>query len=411
MAKTTIPRGVQTVTRTNADKTKSIRYRVRINRDGIKSNKYFDDLKEAVNYLAYSKTDEGKLAIPKFTEEQLKRQEELGRLLSEPVFSFYVDEYYKRYIQTKEQLTFNQKRNVKNTLSFLTTIKNTEIELQPQTDLGGIFALGGFHSNQKKKLGAFHLRDITSIVINEYIRSRLKTVKKISVHRELTHISRVFQKLKYIDKNLITVQNPILEYDKDLLINRDHKRQYILSDEEEQELIGKLQKYKNPQMFHICLISLWTGMRRSEVVTLQRHQVNVNDGYIQLWHTKSNQPRKVHLTDQARELFTEILAIRSQEKLFDYTILGFDGSFTKWKDENGFKHMRFHDLRRTFISKFVMRAGAENSTLIAELLGFSSSRKFDENFVKPLAPKPDELKKSVGHSGEIHKRYIVIRKN
>ena len=56
---TTLPRGIQLVQWKNQDKTKSVKYRVRIIRKDFKTDKLFNDLTEAKEYLFNSKTKDG----------------------------------------------------------------------------------------------------------------------------------------------------------------------------------------------------------------------------------------------------------------------------------------------------------------------------------------------------------------
>ncbi len=156
---------------------------------------------------------------------------------------------------------------------------------------------------------------------------------------------------------------------------------------------------------------LLTAMRRSEVVLLKWSQIK--EDYIELDQTKTT-PRNVYLTKEAKELIASIPRHPNRDRLFKYTVLGFDGSYTKWLKDHGFSDITSHKLRKEAISHFVERIGAENSLLIAEILGISSVRKLEEN-IKQMPSKvlnQSDLLKNVGHSNaDITKRhYFSLKK-
>lgn len=70
----TVPRGIQPVKHTNKDGSTTLKYRVRIVRKKIKEDKRFDDLEEAKEFLANSKSVKGieKIKFWSKTEEELK---------------------------------------------------------------------------------------------------------------------------------------------------------------------------------------------------------------------------------------------------------------------------------------------------------------------------------------------------
>jgi integrase len=89
------------------------------------------------------------------------------------------------------------------------------------------------------------------------------------------------------------------------------------------------------------------------------------------------------------------------DKVFSYGIAGFEGSFAKFKNELGLKHLRFHDLRRESISRFVENFGGSSSLLVTEILGFQGRSTTLKN--------EDDLREHVGHSSkQMTKRYSVL---
>ena len=89
----TLPRGIRLVQWKNKDGSKSLRYRIRQERkdnNGILqvTDKSFDTLQEAEEYLKLSKTVRGRELIYSKTEEEIKRKEEIKAFLAEPRYMF-----------------------------------------------------------------------------------------------------------------------------------------------------------------------------------------------------------------------------------------------------------------------------------------------------------------------------------
>jgi integrase len=398
---TKIPRGIQVVKYKNKDKSIQIKYRVRISRQDFKADKLFDDLSEATEFLALSKSTKGKEKIFSITDKEAQEIAIIQDIIRNPPISHYIKKYIEDYVEKREQDTYLKQRNVRNIKSFYRTIDKTMI---PHLDakapkLPGMLAdiTEQFKSYNLRQFGSLKPQEISSITINDYIKARLSEKrKKSTIARELTFINRLFQKLRHLQPE-IHFTNPISDYDRDLLRYRTEKRDFRFSDEQMSELLEALDKNKNKEIKQIVLLSLYTAMRRSEVITLTWTQVK--DGYIQLTHTKSGKPRKVYLTKEAKELLASIEKRNGDDRVFKFSITGFEGSFSKFKARLSFK-FRFHDFRREGISRLVEKAGMENSVLLAEILGFANVRKLEEGYGDETASISSQrgLLKSVGHS-------------
>lgn len=413
---TTLPRGIQLVTWKNADKTKQVRYRVRIQRKDVKEDRLFDSLDEAKEFLALSKSVHGKEKIFTITDQQRREQELISDYLTSPPISHYFDLYLGSYFAKNPNDTELERRRKTNAKCFFNIIKNTEIE-KHDSSYKGIVAM--IMPKDRMKLGDFKIIDITPFEINSYIKERLKSgVKPISISRELTYLSVLFRKLPNLEPGIKINGNPALEYDKDLLkmtdgqhVNLHKKREFRLSTEDEEKLIKALNQYSNPELRQIVLLSLLTSMRRSEIITLRWDQVHAD--FIQLYVTKSKKPRKVFLTNQAKELLASIP--RKDERLFHFTISGFEGSFYKFLEKSKLTHLRFHDFRRESISRFIEHFGKGSSVLVTEILGFQSIAKFEELYTKDRVEEvkdEESLKQHVGHSSKQKtKLYTVLKSN
>jgi integrase len=444
-----LPRGVTQVLWKNKTKTKEkqVKFRVRVNKkvNGIpfKIDQLCDTLEEAKDLLATCQSNIGRQTLNKIELEQNEKAKKIADILTSPPISFYIKKYIAENIpEIQDDL---KKRNRASKLSFFKTIGNTAIPdrhneiAQPLLNAGGLLAQmaqNTISNSGKKRFADFKPEQITYMEINDYIKARLATpavsrygtnlgrnVSKISVSRELSFIKKLFDNLRHQENRFKGIPNPVTEYDKDLLKNRDPKNDYRLSDEDKEILFNALDKHPNPEMKQICLLSYYCGFRRSEIVPLTWEQVRLNENYIQLYQTKSGRPRKVIITKQAREILEGIPRKENQPRLFTYTLYGFSGSFDKFNERIGMKDkgFHFHFFRREAISNLVFNIGQATgmdgsnfSILISELLGIENVRHLEKNH---LAELPNntlnsqiDIMKSVGHNNkQTTKRYSPIK--
>lgn len=393
----TLPRGITAVSWKNSTKSKEkiVKYRVRVQKkvDGqqIKLDSLFDTIQQAVDELNNFKSKAGSYFLS-----TLDKHKEEGKKVSEfliaPPISVYIKRYIEEKIDTRKKDTQTQRRNTEVIKSFFKTISKTKIPnrhnsiTSPLLQAGGMLALIANNTlsqtEEKKEFGRFKVQEISCIEINDYIKERLKTVKKISVARELSFIKKLFDELKYYDKSFFNSHNPVLSYDKSLLINSDiaSKNSYRLSTEDKDILFDALDKYSNWELKAISLLSYYCGFRRSEIVPLTWDQVNLAENYVQLDQTKSGQSRKVYILKEAKEIFENMPKING-DRLFSYGVLGFSGSFDKLIEKLGLrkKGFRFHFFRREAISNLVFNlsqatgsTGQDFSILISEILGIEN---------------------------------------
>lgn len=422
----TLPRGIQKITRTNKDGTKVTSFRVQMKRKGIVVDQLFPSADEAINFLNEQRA---KLNLPRKTIEASSldmpievMQEFLKDYFDHPNLGKCIDKYIEIYVRPRYEKYYlsdtaeakMKLRNYKNTLSFFKTIKNTKVRANFILGNFEIQFQGGFNS-QDSNFGDIKVEDIDERTINSYIQTRAsKGIKAQSIQREITYISNVFNKLKYISQELKDIKNPTRDYDRDLLklAEQSPKRLFRFTEERKEDFLKAIQTHQNPDFTRIIELMLLTAMRRSEVVLLRWSQIQCD--YIELDQTKTK-PRTVFLTKEAKDLIQSIPRHPGRDRLFKYTVLGFDGSYTKWLKDHGFSDITSHKLRKEAISNFVERIGSDNSLLIAEILGIQSIRKLEENIKQmPQAIRnQNDLLKNVGHSNaDITKRhYFSLKKS
>lgn len=418
--------GLYEVRQTKKDGTVVLSYRVRIVRKNFKIDKVFpeSDLQQAIELINASKSVTGKNQIKLLEEKNKLYEQAISDYMSDPPLSLYIDRYIEKYINPKyaniDLKTDEGKfkfRNYKSTKSFFNQIKATEIK-----KAGGkeweLSKLIYQHIDGKKKFGDFKPSEITEFEINEFITELLKNgLKPISVQRYLTHISNVFKKVRYLNPDLKSLRNPCLDYDRDLLKEHGNlitKKPFRFTDEDKKKLFEELEKYSNPELKWIIELMLFTALRRSEVVLLKWSQISENSIY--LTYTKSGRPRTVYLIPQAKELLKSIPKRPNEDRIFSYSVLGFDGSLVKFMERIGIK-TKSHGFRKESISNFIEEIGAGNSLLIATFLGLASVKKLEETIDKEHILNPNlstqaDVLKSVGHqnSSVTQNHYFSLKK-
>lgn len=426
------PRGVQVVQWTNADNSTTTKYRVRISRKDYqgKRNNYFDNLKEAVSFLALSKLEKGKELIYSISEEERQRARK-DAIAQKQGTDFTFEYVAKRYLRDEvfkgvdpedkealKELPELKRRNLAMKKAFIMkicsiSIPDRYITQQEKEELGI-----GHEQTTYRHFGKFDIRtEIKPIDINNYIKSRLegdkknKAIKPISVVRELTFISNVYANLENIDEAYQDIENVTRKYNKKLLQNTINYRKRVLTEEEETKFLEVISEYSNEQLANICRLSLLTSMRRSEIVYLRKSQIFDDFRRIHLVTTKSGRPRDVYLDETAREFLRQLQPApkAEEDRFFTYTIMGFGRVFAELMARNNLETIHFHDLRRTKVSKLLSAGGEGNTMLIAKLLGFSSHRKFEDIHVARNSNLTTQqgILNSNGHNAEVSFKHYL----
>ena len=145
-----------------------------------------------------------------------------------------------------------------------------------------------------------------------------------------------------------------------------------------QEEAGNLQHSCTEHLKPIVMTALNTGMRLGEILNLtwaRVHIQNVIDPYIEVTMTKNNETRYVPLDDGVVELLN---GLESRNTHSDFVFLSSKNKrlksvrkpFQQALKETGILDFRFHDLRHTFASHFVMNGG--DLLPLKEILGHHS---------------------------------------
>ena len=187
-----------------------------------------------------------------------------------------------------------------------------------------------------------------------------------SVNREMSCLHHIF--IKAIEWEMME-RNPF-DKGKSLLMKENNKRFRYLN---EDEIITLLDKCIHDYTKDVIVTVLNTGMRRQEVLSLKWNQVR--NGFIYLFApmTKTDEDRQIPINDDLAELFQSIrkrVQLRSEYVFCDAKGKPFNDIKTSFKASlrrAGIEDFRFHDLRHTFASHFIMRGGSLKE--LQEILG------------------------------------------
>lgn len=400
-----LPKGITEVVWKNKNsKSKQIRFRVRLMKDGIKYNKLFDTLKEAENHLFDLKSPAGVVKVREYDEKEQARRQAINDFLSSPPFSYYVKLHIEKNIKIKDDGTDLKKRNVQAEISRINRMLDIEVEYVKKEFSGLSVVLKNAMGKPKKALKDFKLEEIDDVVMTNYIRSRLdKSQVKIpalsTVKREFDTLSGIFSKIRYIDKNAYLTKmkgdNPCHTADLSLLAGYHNPIKQRINEDKQEVILKALAQFPNKEMLLIFSLALTTGMRRSEIISLTWKQVSIEENKITLRKTKSNQVREVTLTEDAIAVLKSVE--EKDENLFHYTIDGFNSNWQRIKKKYGFQEVRLHDTRREFISSMLQMCSS--SIVVADMIGMSDINHFEKSYSEENELNTQQgIMKSIGHN-------------
>lgn len=224
-------------------------------------------------------------------------------------------------------------------------------------------------------LGKLRLHELTPKLLREYQATRAATAtqygrarKASSVNRELSILSRA---LSLAVQEELLKENPLRQVER---LRGTESRIRWLSGDEETRLLDALTGPR-AHLRPLVVIALHTGMRRGELLSLRRHQIDFEKDTLTLTHTKTTKRtgkgRVIPLNSIAR---AELLSLASELGELEYVfrrktspMKHIKNGFTAACEAAGIRNFRFHDLRHTFGTR--LAEAGEPLHRIAELMG------------------------------------------
>ena len=231
----------------------------------------------------------------------------------------------------------------------------------------------------KSKLGQYSLAALSAELIAKFRDERLAEGKaNNTVRLELALLSHMYT-IAIKEWSLGLIANPVLNIRKP---SPGQGRNRRLNNDEEDRLLKACDEHSNPFLGWIVRIALYTSMRKSEITSLTREQVNLEKRTVFLPDTKNGSVRTVPLTNKAYLVLKEALShpIRPIDtNLIFYGEPGKDGQRKPYVinrvwimalERAEISGLRFHDLRHEATSRFV-EAGLSDQE-VASITGHKS---------------------------------------
>lgn len=271
----------------------------------------------------------------------------------------------------KEELS---KRELQKTIPI--TFKDFRNSFRSYSALNHSYKTGKDYQSVFTKLmqftGDIQISNITYNTITGYLKKRrehsLETVSK-----DLRYLKCAFNWA--VEQNYL-LSNPC---SKIKAIKIPEKQPLFFSRDEFQNLLDTID---NQDLKHIVLFAVNTGLRLSEILTLEWNQINLQDRYVILDNqnhtTKSKKIRSIALNSKALEViierqlnknFTKIFTVNN-EIIRDYDLSKLFKSYVLRADIN--PKLKFHSLRHTFASWLVQKGVSIYE--VSKLLGHSDIR-------------------------------------
>jgi integrase len=249
----------------------------------------------------------------------------------------------------------------------------------------------------RSELGSLFVREVDGYAVSRWYEN-LTAVRALSpgtavrhfnvMHHMMEKASTIWSKETGIDRNpsdLVEVRRP-----------DDQRDRYLSADELrnlKQALDGKIYRKGTTTLnrtFHrvklLVLIALTTGMRVAEIFGLRWPDVLYGEGLIAVRaKLKGGKMRYVPMAPELASELRQFPAVSEEDRIFPPKAGAtsgrqrVEGSFEDLLERAGIKEFRFHDLRHTFASWYMMNGG--DLYELAKILGHSNI-KMTERYAK-----------------------------
>ena len=197
------------------------------------------------------------------------------------------------------------------------------------------------HSICARRLSELRTADFAA-----YRDERLKTIKPVSLRRQLAPIHNLF-KVARDEWGLPIKDNPLDKLKVQITGGRRERR---LREGEWERLIDAARSRKNPYIVPIIELALETGMRRSEILCVKWEDYSPSQRSLLIPEPKNGHARIIPLSRKAVELIAELAT--KDGRVFPITPNAFRLTWERVKAKAGIEDLHFHDLRHEAISRF-----------------------------------------------------------
>ena len=198
----------------------------------------------------------------------------------------------------------------------------------------------------RHKISKYSLKHITPDVIRKYRDERLTQVKASTVHRQLGVLQHAFN-IAIKEWGYPISENPVAAIKKPAFNNSRNRR---LQDDELKKLLDGCGSSRVWWLKPIIILAVETGMRRGELLNIQRPDLELKARTLHIPITKNGHARTIPLTDAACAVLDLIES--GDERIFPITGNAVRLAWQRLKKRVGIKDLHFHDLRHEAISRF-----------------------------------------------------------
>ncbi|MEY4644427.1 MAG: hypothetical protein RLZZ596_1258 [Pseudomonadota bacterium] len=238
----------------------------------------------------------------------------------------------------------------------------------------------------RRPIARWSMAHLSATRIAAYRDQRLKEVSSGTVIRELAYFSSVINHARR--EWGINVPNPVQMVRKP---QSPQARSRVLTDEEVESLLQALNPTgrRSPWTKPAVQLALATAMRRGELLSLRWEHVNLQNRTAFLPDTKNGESRTVPLSSAAVRLLTD-LPRHISGMVIPVRFFTLHAAFKRGVRRAGLDGVRFHDLRRTAITR--MAEKLPNLIELAAVSGHKSLMVLKSYY----RPTPAELAKKLG---------------
>jgi integrase len=220
-----------------------------------------------------------------------------------------------------------------------------------------------FGDMQISEIDSSHIAQYKKLRLQQKCRQRDSLVTPATVNKEVKLVKHIIKKAsKWLGVGIQDIE---------LDLATELPRERILTHKEIRVLVENVQ----PPLKYAVLLALNTGMRKGEILSLRWENVNLERNFITVtaMEAKSKRIRRIPINRELRKLFLKLKLSRDGNKyVFQNPLTGsrftdFGRSWRSLLTRTGIDDMRFHDLRHTFASHFLMNGG--DLYTLKEILG------------------------------------------
>ena len=212
----------------------------------------------------------------------------------------------------------------------------------------------------ESKFGDRKLAEISAGDLQEIYNEKASATSASTANRIMAFLSPLFNRAK--EWGDFHGDNPVKNVKRR---KEENKRLRFLSEEEIKNLLNAADARLRP----LLACAIMTGMRKGEILGLRWENVDLERHLIFILKSKSGKAREIPIGKRLLEILSS-LGPKANGAVFEIPEITMRRKFARALENANIEQFRFHDLRHTFASHFVMRTG--DLPALQKLLGHAS---------------------------------------